>query len=515
MQVSRTRNTTRNATWGVVEKIVQMVLPFITRTLILKLIGEQYLGLNSLFTSIISVLNMADLGFGAAITYTMYRPIAEDDMPGLCSILNFYKKVYRVIGTAVLAIGLIIMPFLPHLINGSVPADINLYVLFSIYLANTVLSYWLFAYKKSLLHAYHRDDVNTKIATALHLLQYALQIAVLVVFDNYYAYVIVLPAITLLNNITCAYVTKRMYPQVLCRGTIDKTLAKGIKRQVSGAFIGKICGATRNSLDSVFISSFLNLTQVAIYSNYYYILGAVHNLMNVFTTSMVGGVGNSIVKESLDKNYRDFSKFTFLYSWIAGWCSCCLLCLYQPFMRLWVGNSLIFPSGTMVLFCIYLYIMAASDIKNVYYTARGLWWEGRWRALLEVLLNLILNFVGAKYFGIFGILMATIITMLLVNFLYGSKILFDNYFTNASLSRYILQNVLYLVVTVAVSAVTYGICSLLPDRGFLYLFIKAGICLFLPNLLFLAAFCKTAVFADAKPLIQRILRGVTRKLKRR
>ncbi len=511
MQNNRTLNTTRNAKWGIFEKIIQMVLPFVTRTLILKLIGEKYLGINGLFTSVISMLNMADLGFGAAITYSMYKPIAENDNESLCAILNFYKKIYRVIGIVVLGIGVSLMPFLPMLIKDDVPSDINIYLLFSIYLINTVLSYWLFAYKKSLLHAYHRDDVKTKISSALLIAQYAMQIFVLVAFDNYYTYVIVLPLITLLNNIITSVVTQKMFPEVMCRGKIASETSRQIKKQVSGAFIGKICGVTRNSLDSMFVSSSLGLTQVAIYGNYYYILSSVHNLLTVLTNSMVGGVGNSIVKEDLDKNYKDFTNFTFLYAWISGWFSCCMLCLYQPFMRLWVGEKLMLPMGTMVLFCVYLYVMAASDIKNVYYTARGLWWEGRYRAIIEVVVNFVLHFVGAKYFGIAGIVLATILSMACINFLYGAHILFKHYFTNSSLAKYISKNAVYFAVTVGICVVTYFVCSLVAVSGFAGLIIKALICLVVPNVLYLIVYHNTEAFASVKPIINRVAFGITRR----
>jgi len=514
MSNDRTLNTTRNVKWGIGEKLVQMLLPFVTRTLMLKLIGEEYLGLNGLFTSIISVLNMADLGFGIAITYTMYKPIAENDNETLCAILNFYKKVYRIIGGVVLAVGVAFIPFLPFLIKSDIPSDVNIYILFSVYLVNTVLSYWLFAYKKSLLHAYHRDDINTKISLLLTVLQYGAQIFALAMFKSYYIYVIVLPLITFSSNLLTAVVTKKMYPLLFCRGKIASDMAKGIKKQVSGAFIGKVCGTTRNSLDSMFVSSFLGLKYVAIYGNYYYIMSAVHGMMNVATNSMVGGVGNSIVKDTPEKNYRDFTKFTFLYSWIAGWCSCCLLCLYQPFMYIWTGKELMLPFGTMLLFCIYLYVLSASDIKNVYYTAKGLWWEGRFRSVLEVVLNFLLNFIGAKYFGIFGIMLATIITMVSVNFLYGAKILFKNYFTNEKLSGFIIRHCFYLIVVASVSTVTYFVCSLLPNVGVGFLFAKAGICIVLPNILFLIAYCKTSMFSEVKPLISRVFSGFTRKIRR-
>lgn len=515
MQSGRTQNTTRNAVWGLIEKLIQTILPFVTRTLILKLIGEEYLGLNSLFTSILSVLNMADLGFGAAITYSMYKPIADQNYTALSALINYYKKIYQIVGSVIFVAGLILMPFLPALINGDIPADINIYLLFGIYLTNTVLSYWLFAYKKSLLHAYHRDDITTKISSALMVVQYGLQILMLALFHSYYVYVAVLPLITLLSNIASAIATKKLYPQVICKGKVEKETSKQITKQVSGAFIGKASAAVRASVNNVFISAFLSLTHVAIYGNYYYILSAVHSILTVFTNSMVGGVGNSIAKESVEKNYKDFKKFTFLYAWLSGWFACCMLCLYQPFMHIWTGKELMLPFGTMVLFCFYLYVMGASDIRNVYYSARGLWWEGRFRALLDLIVTLVLNFVGVKLFGIFGILLGTILSMAFVNFLYGGKVLFDHYFKEQSLSEYLLQHLLYLTVTVAVGTATYLICGLLPDVGIIWLGVKASICAVVPNSLFFAVYRKTQVFQEIVPLFKSILSGATGKIKRR
>lgn len=511
MQIDRTKNTKRNALWGFVEKIIQMLLPFCTRTLILRLIGEKYLGLNGLFTSIISVLNMADLGFGAAIVYSMYKPIADNDTDALCALLNFYKKVYRIIGFVVLAIGMAIMPFLRYLIAGDVPQDINIYVLFAIYLCNVVASYWFFAYKKSLLSAYHRNDVATKISTGLLIGQYGLQILFLLLFNNYYVYILVLPVITLAGNILTSVVSKKLFPDIICRGVMEAGAKRAINKQVKGAFLGKLCGTTRNSLDSMFISSSLGLTQVAMYDSYYYILRSVHNLLNVATTSMIGGVGNSIAKESKEKNYKDFLKFTFLYSWISAWCACCMLCLYQPFMRLWIGENLMLPFHTMVLFCIYLYIISATDIQNVYYTARGLWWEGRWRSILEVCVNLLLNIIGVKFFGIWGVLMATIITMLLINFWYNARILFKNYFVGISLKKYFFKQLFYLLVAVCVSAFTYFLCSVIPTQGVADIIVRLGVCAIVPNILFYLIYFKTNDFKESKYIFGALFSKVLKK----
>lgn len=512
MKIQRTKNTARNMMWGVFNNLVKMLLPFVARTILLKLLGEQYLGLNGLFSSILQVLNLADLGFGTAIVYSMYKPIAEDNKDAICALLAMYKKIYRVIGGVVLTIGLCLLPFLKYFIKGDIPDDVNIYLIYLIYLGNTVISYWMFAYKTSLLSAHQRNDMTMKIHTVLLFVQYGLQIGLLLIVKNYYLYLIVLPFITMLTNIATAMVVKKLYPEYICRGQVSDDVKKGIKKQVGGLFISKVCGVTRNALDNVFISSFIGLTAVSIYGNYYYILNAVHGLLSVIGQSMLGGVGNSIAKESKEKNFVDFNRLNFLYAWLSGWCACCMLCIYQHFMEIWVGSKFLFPFSTMVLLCVFFYAMTMTDIKNVYVDACGLWWQNRVRSILEAVSNFVLHIILGYFFGIWGIIGATLITIVTINFIYGNYILFKHYFKNESLKLYLLKHLGYLTVTAIVTVITYIVCSLLPKTGFIALIGKAAICVVLPNVLFLLFYCQTKVFAQAKPLVINIIRGFMKKL---
>ncbi|MGN0716955.1 MAG: hypothetical protein ACI4LU_04395, partial [Treponema berlinense] len=171
------------------------------RTVLIKKIGIEYAGLNSLFSSILQVLNLTELGFASAVVYSMYKPIAEDDKDTICALLNFYKRVYFIIGLVILALGTAVMPFLPHLIRGNIPQDINIYVLYSIYLVNTSLSYLLFGYKNSLLNAHQRRDVISNILTITQGLMNICQLIILVTIKNYYLYVLMMPIFTVLNNV--------------------------------------------------------------------------------------------------------------------------------------------------------------------------------------------------------------------------------------------------------------------------------------------------------------------------
>lgn len=496
--MQRSLNAIRNIIFGLINKIVVLLGPFIIRTIIIRQLGSEYLGLNSLFTSILQVLNLTELGFSSAVVFSMYKPIAEKDTNTICALMNLYKKIYRIIGTVILLVGLSILPFIDKFINGTYPSDINIYILYLIYLFNTSITYFLFAYKSALLTAHQRSDIISNVNTITYLLQYIIQIIILYIIKNYYAYIMVVTIMSILNNIICAYKANKMYPQYIAEGKVNKNITDDIKKRVGGLMIHKICHTTRNSLDSIFISSFLGLNMVAIYSNYYSIMNAVIGIIGIITTAMIAGIGNSIVTESVDKNYNDMNKFNFIYMWFAGWCTVCLACLFQPFMKIWMGQEYMFEYGIVILFCIYFYSLKMGDIRSAYSDAKGLWWENKYRAIIESIANLVLNYILGKLWGIYGIIVGTLISLLIINFGYGSQILFKYYFGEKRIIEYFKNHTIYFIITLIITIITYFTCSFVNFDGLIEIILKALICIILPNLLYFLVYFKTKRFEDSK-----------------
>lgn len=501
MKLNKTKNTQRNIAYGLLNRVFTLLFPFVVRTFLIRYLGIQYAGLNSLFSSILQVLNLTELGFGSAVVYSMYKPIAENDEDSICALLNFYRRVYAIVGTIIFAVGLLLIPILPHLINGGYPADIDLYKLYIIYLINTCLSYWLFGYKNSLLNAHQRTDVLSKISSLTQGGLCLCQIVLLIVTRNYYVNILLMPFFTIANNLIIASVTKRVYPQYVCRGKPNKKQRKDINKKVSGLLVHKLCLTSRNTFDNILISAFLGLTITGLYGNYYTIMSSVVGFMAVMTSAMLAGVGNSIQTETTEKNYGDFLKFNFLYMWISGWCTVCLLCLYQPFMKIWMGAERLLPYSIVVLFCIYFFVLKMGDIRSVYLEAAGLWWENRYRAIIEALINLVLNFVLGKIFGLHGIIIATLIPLFFINFIGGSYVVFEHYFKNGKTGVYFRTQIKYAVCTFAVAALTYGICSFIHFGVYTDLIFRAMICLLLPNLLFFLLYRRTPEYSVAKQWI--------------
>lgn len=496
MKLERVKNTKRNILWGLFNQFIVLIFPFIVRTIIIKKLGVEYLGLNGLFGSMLQILNLAELGFGNALVYQMYKPIVEDDKETINALMRLYREIYRIIGLFIGGIGMVILPFLPKFIKGGAPVGINIYILYLIYLVNTVLSYWMFAYKTSLLNAFQRTDVISNISTVTKVLLYLLQIIVLLIWENYYVFLLLMPVCTIINNVLSALIVKRLFPEYKCEGNINKERIRQIFENVKGLALYKICQATRNTFDSIFISAYLGLAMTAIYTNYYYVTSSITTVISVISSSILAGVGNSIAAETKNKNYKDFKRFNFLYMWIGGWSTICLLCLIQPFMKMWVGQEMMFDYKIVILLCAYFYILKMGDIKAVYSDAAGLWWENRFRTLLESASNFLLNYLLVRNWGIYGIIIATIITLLVFGFGFGSNVVFKYYFKNNELKSFFVQHFKYALVTGIVAVVTLTVCRSVKVDGVLEIIIRGLICCIIPNVLYGVFFCATEEFKD-------------------
>lgn len=503
---TRTSKTIINSFLGLCNKMINIFSPFLIRTAIIYSLSIEYVGLNSLFSSILQILNLAELGISSAVVYCMYKPMAEQDVDLINAILNYMKKIYYIIGVIVASIGLILIPVVPHLINGSIPNDLNVIILYLIYLLNTVLSYFFYAYRATLFNADQKAGVLSYINTYIILIQSIVQIIILIFLKNYYLYLCVLPIFTIINNFWIKIATDKQYPYINKNSKLSLKDKENIKVRVKGLFLTRICTATRNAFDSIFISAFIGLRCVAIYGNYYYIITAIITLLSVITTAMTASVGNSMVIESVKKNYLDMRKFNFMYNWIVGFCTASLLVLYQPFMTIWVGKSNLFHNEMVILMCVYFYFLNIGSIRAVYHDAAGLWWEARYRAIFESVLNLILNFILTYHYGVFGTVLGTLISLFVVNYCYGTLIVFKYYFRGIGAKEYFKDNLIYGLVTLFICLVLYIINTFISINGIAGLTLRGILCLIVFNLLYFTFFHNHKLYKESKLLIQSIVK---------
>lgn len=513
MIIERTKNATRNIVFGFLLKIYQMILPFLMRTAMIYFMGIQYLGLNGLFTSILQVLNLAELGVGSAMVFSMYKPIIEDDTKKICALMNLYRIYYRIIGLVIAITGIILTPFIPYLIKGSLPSELNIYVLYYLNLATTVMTYWLYSYKNCLLTAHQREDVISKVGLFINSVQFIFQLLVVIVLKNYYIYLITALLSQINSNLITAYKVTKMFPKYKPVGKLDISEKRTINGRIRDLFTSKIGSVIVNSSDSIVISAFLGLTVLAIYQNYYFILTSVIGVVTIVFNACMAGIGNSLIVENNRKNFQDFSTFTMIVAWISCICTSCFLCLFQPFMKIWVGEDLMLGFSAVIMFCIYYFIYEFNQLFNMYKDAAGIWHEDRFRPLITAFTNLTLNIIMVQFIGIYGVLLSTIISMLFVGIPWILHNLFTTIFERKYLKIYLKKIIVYIFVTI-ICCVLCHFTGLIFNisNAYLILIIRLIICLTLPNVLMFSLFNRIPEFKHLISLVDRMT-GYKLKLK--
>lgn len=485
MKYDNTRNIVSGMKYGFLYKIMMVLLPFVLRTTMIHALGMEYVGINSLFTSILSVLSLADLGFSGAVVFSMYKPIAQEDTSKLCALLKYFRRVYQSIGVIIFCLGLLVMPFLKYLVTSDLPPDLHLYVLFLGFLINTCSSYFFWAYRSSLLEAHQRQDIVSKVDGAVMLIGYITQIAVLLIFKNYYFYLINIILMTIATYTVRAIYTQKFYPHIQCQGQLSKEDKKEIKTNVGALFIQKVGGTVSLSFDTIVISAFLGITMVAIYGNYNLISTSVLGFFMMFFHLITAGVGNSMVLESPQKNYEHFEKYTFITNWALVWATSCLVCLYQPFMTLWVGQSNMLDFPFVLLVALLFYLSGSRRLVLSYKDAAGLWKKNAFCPLIAAAINLLLNLVLVHCIGIYGIVLSTIISYVMIEIPWDGHVLFKHYFAMKPYA-FFAKWFFTLVKMALIAAITYGVCeSIVITNQIAVIAIRLIICIILPNVLLL------------------------------
>jgi len=504
MKLERTKNTKRNMTFGLLLKLYQIVAPFLMRTVMIFAMGVQYLGLNSLFTSILHILNLAELGVGSAMVFSMYKPIAQEDERTICALMRLYRRYYRIIGLVIGAVGVALTPVIPHLVSGTIPAELDMRILYLLNLGATVLTYWLFAYKNCLLQAYQRTNVSSIITVITNTLQYALQLVALLVWKNYYLYVIMAMLTQVVNNIMTAVVTTRLYPRYKPVGRLLREETRQINRRITDLFACKLGGVVLSSSDTIVISYFLGLTVLAIYQNYFFILTSIIALVEIIFTSMIAGLGNSFVTETKEKNYADFEKFTFIFLGLICVCTCCFLGLYQPFMEMWLGKGLMLNFEAVVCFATYFYVYTLNRLLSVYKDAAGLWHEDRFRPLLVAVLNLTLNILLVQWRGIVGVVLATVISQVILGMPWLLHNMFKLFFGLDKLKKYLLQLLSYTSATILAGTLTCALCWHIDIQPWVMLLACIPISVGVPTVMYFLLFRRYRQFAPAVRFLDRL-----------
>lgn len=442
---SRALNTIKNSLFNICNQFLAIVLQFIIRTVFIRCLALEYLGVSGLFSNILSMLSLTELGLGAAIVCSMYKPLADNDHDEINRYFNIYRGVYTIIGCFICGLGLVLLPFLQYLIKdaSNIP---NLKLLYVLYLSDTVASYF-FAHYRSLLSADQKEYVNTNNRSLFLVIQTAAQIVLLYTTHNYILFLSAKIACNILSSYVLSIKVKRRYPylKTIRVVSLDASALMTLKRDTVGVFSTRIAMTVLNSTDSLIMSAFLGSIVTAYYSNYSLLVGTVGTAMGLIFSSVQASIGNYCVTQTIEDQKKLFFNLNYLYFCIYGFCTVCLFGLISPFVEIWLGESFTLPCVVVVAIVAKFYFGNVRQTVLNFLSVNHLLNKITIKNVIEVVVNLVVSIVLVKRIGIAGIFVGTSIGMLSTSLWFEPVVLFKEHL-HGNIWSYFLKTLSYLFV---------------------------------------------------------------------
>lgn len=504
--MERTNSSIKNLIFALVGQAAGVIINFIARTVFLRILTAEYLGLNGLFTNILSMLSLMELGVGSAMTFSLYKPLASNDKEKVKSLMSLYRKAYIIIGILILVIGIVITPLLPYFIDEMPNIDENINVIYILFVVNTSISYF-YSYKRSLINSDQKRYIATAYRYGFYFFLNIAQITVLFITRNYIWYLITQIIFTFIENVCVSRKADKMYPYLKEKNInkLEKNDTEKIKKNVIAMIGHKIGGIVVNGTDNLLLSKFVGLVEVGIYSNYYLIINALNIILGQVFTAITASVGNLVATTNKEKVYNIFSKIFFLDFWLYGFSSICLLVLFNSFITIWLGSEYLFSIDIVLVLAINFYITGMRKAVLTFRDATGLYWEDRYKPFAEAAINLIFSIILVKIFGTIGVFIGTFISTMTTCFWVEPYVLYKYEF-KLGIKQYLKKYLIYTILTIIVGFITAILCNLISVSGIQGFIIKVIICVVVINGIFLIVLHRTEEFKYFKNLIIELIR---------
>ncbi|OUP75321.1 hypothetical protein B5F08_11440 [Anaeromassilibacillus sp. An172] len=507
----RSQNVLKNGIWGTVYQISNIFLGFVGRTIFIYFLSSDYLGISSLFSNILNLLSLSELGFSSAIAFHLYKPIAEKDTYKIVGIMNFYKVAYRIVAIFVLILGLSILPFLGFIIKESEFTLSYIRIIYILSIANTVSSYF-FSYKYTLAIADQKNYILTNIDTIFRFINTIANIIVLIIFRDYIIYVTVGIVVNVFAGFIKASLVSKKYPYLKEKTQIEPLVRKKIMSDVKNIFAGKVSTVIVSSTDNILISAMISLKVVGLYSNYAMLIGYVQAFLTQFITATQASIGNMIASESKEYAYTVMKRLTVIFYFAVSFCSVCLFNLLNPFIELWIGESYLLDIS-VVGWCIASFYIQL--IKTpIWYSLGGVGYfkEDRNISIIGAVSNLLISVICAYFYGLSGIFMGTVFSQL-IQWILKTR-LFLIYFIGTKCKEYYLLSTRLLLQTIFLCGLSYGITRIILIENDLFSFIiKMIVCFVVPNIFNCIIYRKSEAFQYIISLLKQILNKFSKKHK--
>ena len=481
-EASRTKKTLVNSIAGILNKFCRIILNFVLRTVFIYTLGIQYTGVSSVFTDILTMLSLTELGIGTAISTALYKPLYEKDEGTIQRLMSFYRMAYRYIAVMVLLIGFGLLPFLDRIITNVPDITENIKVIFLLFIIKNASSY-LLIYKSTLLLADQKQYIVNTIDACCLTVRYIIEIICLIVFKDYMTYLIVEIIATISQNYIVTKRAEKEYPYAFKRtgASLAKKQRYALFKDIKGLAMFQISGSVGNSIDNILVSSFIGTALAGVLSNYYLIRKNIETLIKQFYIAVIPSLGNLAAEGDVEKQYVIFNRILYLSFLVVNFCAASMFSLFEPFISLWLGQK--YTLGHAIAFVIafdcFLYILLQSIAS--FRTANGLFVKGQYRPLITAVLNIVFSVVLIRKYGIIGTIIATIICRIITQW-YDPYLLYRYVFKKKFASFY-FKYLKYISIFLTECLAMYTLERVFTiDNSLVVLFLRIILCILFPNL---------------------------------
>ena len=512
-QKTRTEYSVLNMLTGLGGYFLNTVIGYICRIIFVRCLAAEYLGINGLFSNILSMLSLVELGIGSAMGYALYQPLAKDDKEKITSLMALYKKSYNIIGIVVALLGIMMIPLLQYIIVKPQQIVENIYIIYLVYLFNTASSYF-FSYRSALLIAAQKNYIVSGVNYAITTIVSIIQIPILLITQNFMIYLICQSIGVFINNVIVSMWAKHDYPYIEKKNV--KPITKKEKRQmavnIKALTINKIAAMLVNNTDNIVITYFNGLISTGVISNYTLLTGTLGSITSQLFNGITASVGNLNAVENNKKKYNFFRILNLANFWIYGWCCIGIFLVSGEIVKICFGQKFVLDMQIPLVLAINFYLVGMNNAVLIYKNAMGLFKYGQYLLILTAMINLVLDVILGKMWGMFGIFLATIIARVLTNTWYEPYAVFK-YGLEKNFKEYIKIFLEYLVVLIFTGAVCYVLCGFCKYNNIINLILKVIICSIIPNIVFYMCYGKTQEGKYLIGAIKKIITGVIKKVK--
>ncbi|WP_051411518.1 lipopolysaccharide biosynthesis protein [Ruminococcus flavefaciens] len=463
MAESRTKKASRNVLVGVLSKLIVMLLAFITKTIFIRQLGVEYNGVNGLYSNILAVLALSELGVGNVLNYSLYSALRNNNTEKVKSLVVYFKKIYYGIAFAISVIGLALVPFLKYIINSELPLD-KLILYYLLFLTNSVVSYFVI-YKTTVINADQNNYISSICDIVTTICVYSTEIIYLLVCKEFIGYLIIQVVFTILRNIMMNCITNRKYPYLKHLKSNTVSLESDDKRKIvdniKSTFLYKIAAVILNNTDNILISILVGTVFVGYYSNYYLIVTYIMNFVNIFIIGITASLGSLNSEKDMEASYKMFNILCLIFTFFGTVFVCCLINCFQPFITIWIGQEHVMNYSWVIVITLNMFLATIMNPVWLFRETMGLFKQVRFILLITAGLNIVFSIILGKLFGVPGILAATFIAKLVSQYWYEPKILFSKF--QKPVYLFYTNQIKQVVVMIVAAGVSMFICKFIGD----------------------------------------------------